>query len=169
MDEEENDAGVGEELQRWSEVGDSEADPIGVDRSQRESGNGQLAEMPAIEVGCELEDKESDGEKEEDFDKGVDTGTEMVAVSGVSAASGKAAADGGDEGEEGPSEGSEAAGGAVGFEEENPSDLLSILIPANLGSGGAREGRVFISVIAGELHHGPVRVLHLHHHWSSSL
>lgn len=79
-------------------------------------------------------------------------------------AGGDAATNSSCEGEERGGKGSQATGGAVSFEKENPSDLLSVFILPPFGYAGAGEG-IDVSVIRRrDLHHGPVRVFHLHHH-----
>ncbi|GER31130.1 hypothetical protein STAS_07109 [Striga asiatica] len=109
------------------------------------------------------------GQPERDLDASIESGLHggvlrRRRVGGVRSAGGDAAADGGGEGERGGGDGGEATGGAVGLEEDDPCELLGVLVPAALWGGVVWVHEILVRRRL-QFHHGPVvGVLHFHHH-----
>ena len=125
--------------------------------------------VPALEIRRHLKTQKKNRQTQEHLDTEIEPAADGrvldfpdavgldVGVS-VHPAGGDAAADCGCEAQHCGADGGEAAGGSVGFEEEDPSELLGVFATDPTRRLGDEE--VFVGG-AFELDHGPVGVLHL--------
>uniref|UniRef100_A0A804Q299 Uncharacterized protein n=1 Tax=Zea mays TaxID=4577 RepID=A0A804Q299_MAIZE len=131
-------------------------------------------EVPAPEVGRDLDGEQQQREGEEEADAAVGARPERRALArggvgvgvGVGPARRHPAARGGGHGERGGGRPREAARGAVRPEEQHPRDLARVLAPPPglAAPGRRRRRRVHLRRRGGDLGDAPVGVLHPDHH-----